>query len=215
MSSKKTRYAVSCDKMTTAERTSSEIRDGVIVYDTDLHQFFKIEDGLWAELGSGGGSSDDPVYFPTGWGSYNDTQYTSASPFSVAADTDTILPNNKGNTIEIQKPEDVVTFYDGTVITGRNGDSLDIMIYFKAVPSLWDQWLEIWVDIGGSVGELYRQAFNFPRGGGIERGLTYSISSGYTLDTWEANGGTVYVRTNAALDIYDIVYNFDRSHKAV
>lgn len=151
----------------------------------------------------------------TGWATYVDTAYpNSGTPFSVSADTDTALPNNKGTVIETQKPEDVTTFYDGTVITGRNGDNLDVMIFFKAVPSAVDQWLDIWIDIRGSIGELYRQTFTFPKGAGVERGVLYALPSAYTLDTWEANGGKIYVRSNHTLDIYAINYNLDRSHKA-
>lgn len=151
----------------------------------------------------------------TGWASYVDTQYpNSGAPFTLTANTDTLLPNNAGTVIDSQKPADITAFYDGTVITGRNGDNLDIMIYFKAVPSVVNQWLDIWIDIGGTVGELYRQTFNFPRGAGTERGILYALPSAYTLGTWEANGGSVYVRSNASCDIYRINYNFDRSHKA-
>lgn len=152
----------------------------------------------------------------TGWASYIDTQYPdSGTTFTVPAATDTALPNNSGTVLDMQKPTDVTEFYDGTVITGRNGDSLDIMLYFKAVPSVASQYLDVWIDIGGSVGELYRQTFSFPKGAGTSRGILYSLSSAYTLDTWEANGGTVYVRSDASLQIYDINYNFDRSHKAI
>lgn len=151
----------------------------------------------------------------TGWASYVDTQYPdNLSPFTLTANTDTILPNNAGTVIDAQKPVDVTSFYNGSTITGRNGDNLDVMIYFKAVPSVVNQWLDIWIDIGGTVGQLYRQTFSFPRGAGVERGILYGLPSAYTLGTWEANGGTVYIRSNAATDIYAINYNFDRSHKA-
>ena len=150
----------------------------------------------------------------TGWASYVDTQYTIGSPFTLTANTDTVLPNNAGTVIDSQKPSDITSFYNGTTITGRNGDNLDIMIYFRAVPSAVNQWIEIWIDIGGTVGELYRQTFDFPRGSGVERGILYALPSAYTLNTWEANGGTVYVRSNASVDIYSINFNFDRSHKA-
>lgn len=159
----------------------------------------------------------------TGWATYVDTQYpNSGSAFTVTADTDTVLPNNAGSKIETQKPSDVAEFYnvpgdyDGTnaKITGRNGDNLDVMIYFKAVPSAANQWIDMWIDIGGSVGELYRQTFEFPKGASVERGVLYALPSAYTLNTWEANGGTVYVRSNANLNIYAINFNFDRSHKA-
>jgi len=151
----------------------------------------------------------------TGWGSYVDTVYTNvASAFVVSANTNTLLPNNKGTVIESQKPADIDTFYDGTVITGRNGDGLDVMIYFKAKPSANDQWLDVWINIGDPIGELYRQTFTFPKGMGVERGILYAIPSAYTLNTWEANGATVYIRSNATLDIYSINYNLDRGHKA-
>lgn len=151
----------------------------------------------------------------TGWASYRDTQYVDlASAFLIPANTDTVIPNNAGVVIDSQKPSDIPTFYDGSVIPGRNGDNLDIMIYFDAVPSAANQWLDIWLDIGGSIGELYRQTFSFPKGASIKRGLLYALPSAYTLDTWEANGATVYARSDANCQIHTINFNFDRSHKA-
>ena len=150
----------------------------------------------------------------SGWASYVDTQYTSGSPFSLAANTDTVLPNNAGGGPRSQLPLDVADFYSGGLITGRSGDGLDAMFYFKSVPTAANQWLDIWFDIGGAVGELYRQTFAFPRGAGVERGILYALPSAYTLDTFESNGGTVYVRSNAIATIYDINFNFDRGHRA-
>jgi len=99
------------------------------------------------------------------------------------------------------------------IITGRNGDNLDIMIYFKALPSSTNAELEIWVDIGGSIGELYKQTIYFR--GATEKGVLYTLPSAYTLGTWEANGGEVKIKAiGANFDIYNINFNFDRSHKA-
>lgn len=170
--------------------------------------------------------AQDEGIVSTGWATYVDTDYPdSGNAFVVSANTDTVLPNNAGSKIETQLPVDVVEFYnvpndyDGATnrnatIPGRNGDGLDCMFYFKSVPSAANQWLDIWINIGGSVGELYRQTFQFPKGAGVERGVLYALPSAYTLGTWQANGGTVYVRSNASLDIYGINFNFDRSHKA-
>lgn len=47
----------------------------------------------------------------------------------------------------------------------------------------------------------------------IEHGVTISVA-GYTRDTWEANGGTFYIRCNAAVDIYDIRFVLTRTHKS-
>lgn len=99
-------------------------------------------------------------------------------------------------------------------ITGRNNDNLDVMIYFKSVPSGVSQYLDIWINIGGVVGELYRDTKSYPKGSGVERGILYALPSAYTRSTWENNGGTIYVRSDASLEIYGINANFDRSYKA-
>ena len=165
--------------------------------------------------------TDTPSW--SGWASYVDTQYPDdQNVFTLAADTDTIFPNNSGTVVDSQKPTDITSFvtvvdlgaYSHSKINGRNGDGIDIMLYFKAIPSAQNQWLDIWIDIGGSVGELYRQAFAFPRGSGVERGILYALPSAYTLGTWEANGGTIYVRSNASTSIYKPNLNIDRTHKA-
>ena len=170
--------------------------------------------GLWGSIATALNTMFTTIFGRTGWAQYADTLYTSGSPFNLPATTATVLPNNAGNTIETQRPSDVTSFYEGGKITGRNGDNLDIMIYFKAKPSAVDQYIDVWIDIGGAVGELYRQTFTFPKGVGVERGIMYSLSSAYTLNTWESNGGTVYIESSASAQIYDIVFNFDRSHKA-
>ena len=151
----------------------------------------------------------------TGWADYADGQYTSGSPFSLAANTDTALPNNAATIIDSQKPADVTTFYDGSVITGRDGDGLLINLDFKVVPqSGAATYIETWIDIGGAVGELYRCPASFPKGAGEVRSITQSTAA-YTLNTWEANGGTVYVRSNGPCEIYDIRYVLFRTHKAL
>lgn len=169
------------------------------------------------ELDVANNASDiQAVYRRTGWGSYVDGVHISAgTAFTALAGVDTALPNNKATVNESQKPSHVTTFYDGTVITGRNGDNLDIMIYFKAIPTNVSQSIDIWIDIGGAVGELYRQTYSFPKGSGVERGIMYPLPSAYTLGTWEANGGTIYINSSHDVDIFDINYNFDLSHKAV
>lgn len=166
---------------------------------------------------------EEEANLDSGWASYVDTQYPdSDNAFTLAADTVTVLPNNAGTIIDGQKPADIETFYtvpdnyDGTnaVITGRNGDSLDFMLFFKSKPVHANQWLDIWIDIGGGIGEIYRETFNFPKGNGIERGVLYAVPSAYTLGTWQANGGQVKLLSNYNLDIYRINFNLDRSHKA-
>lgn len=149
----------------------------------------------------------------TGWGSYADTQYTSESPFSLPANTDTALPNNKGTTIETYKPKDVTTFYDGSVITGREGDGILITVDLIVTPSgPTASSIDLWFDIGGAIGELYRRPVSFLKGSGVDNPINFTVS-GYTLDTWEANGATVYARANGACTIHGIRYVISRTHR--
>lgn len=150
----------------------------------------------------------------TGWASYVDTQYTVGSPFSLSAGVNTNLPNNAGTIINSQIPSDIASFYTAGKITGRNGDGLAMQLFFFATPTTPNQYIDIWIDIGGAIGQLYRQTFSFPRGAGITRGIMYTLPAAYTLATWQANGGTVRVLSDAICTIYGITYNFARTHKA-
>ena len=152
--------------------------------------------------------------------SWTDTQYPdSGTVFTLAANTNQLLPNNAGIKYDSEKPvvfpnmletqEIGVTGIFTTVVKGSDNMGIDLMRYFKAVPSVANQWIDIWVDIEGVVGELYRQTFSFPKGSTVERGILYALPSAYTRGTWQANDGKIYVRSNAALNIYKINLNID------
>lgn len=149
----------------------------------------------------------------TGWAQYGDTQYTAGSPFLVTAGVDTIMPNNGSAVIEEQKPRDITTMLSAGKILGLNGDSYNITIDCKALPtSAGTTLLEFWFDIGGTVGELYRRPVTFPKGNGIVRPIVFTTGI-YSKDTWEANGATVYVRSDGPVSIYDIRYVITRLHR--
>ena len=169
--------------------------------------------GAWSLITSYLNSNFSELFGLTGWGAYTDTQYTAGSPFSLAANTDTVLPNNKGSIIETHKPLDVVTFYDGSVITGRNGDGLSLTLELKATPaSGTNTYLEIWLDIGSGTAPVYPHTIPFVKGL-----TTYNLNvsySAYTLSTWEANGAIVKVRSNTNCTIHGIRYILTRTSKA-
>lgn len=178
------------------------------------------DSGVWASIAAAINTNLSNIFGRTGWADYADTQYTEGSPFSVAGDTDTLLPNNAGNIVDFQKPSDVATFYDGAAITGRNGDGLLFTFEFKAKPTNVNTTeIQIWIDITGGTGtpanltRLYDRLETFDKGVGVEKNVTYAIGA-YTLGTWEANGGVVNVRANGACEIYDVRYVLTRTHKA-
>ena len=176
--------------------------------------------GLWATIATALNNMFSEIFGRTGWSYHQDTQYTGGTTFPVLANLDTLLPNNNLSKIESQKPTDVVTFYDGTIITGRNGDDIIISIDFTVTPtSAGTSLIEVWLDITGGTGtpvglaNLYRRTLTFPKGQGVDRKVSFS-HSGYTLNTWEANGAQVYVRTDGTATIKDISYIIKRTHKA-
>lgn len=150
----------------------------------------------------------------TGWAAYTDTVLTSGSPLTLVANTETVLTNNKGTSLESQMPDDVTTFYDGTRIQGFNGDDIIIGIRFKAVPrAAGTTYVDVRVNIDGAPGVIYEETKEFPKGQGTERSVNVTFS-GYSLGTFEANGAEILVESNGALDIYDVVCIVKRTHKA-
>lgn len=168
---------------------------------------------------SGFSSAGSTASTTTGWAVYNDTQYTSGSPLAISSGQKRTLPNNAGSVIESQLPSDVDHFYvnsGDTTITGRNGDGLLWTIEFKVKPTSAASDIRVYtaVDIGGSVGEIYPRELSLTKGNGIEH--YYLITnSGYTLDTWESNGGKVKIQAiNGPIAVYDIRYVITRTHRA-
>ena len=167
--------------------------------------FNKLNDpNAFAQLGD--------VQNATGHASYTDTAYSVGSPLTLLAGVNTVLPNNSGVIYDDEKPDDITTFYNGTTITGRDGDGLAIMIYFKATPSTINSELDIWIDIGGGIGELYRQTVYFR--GATKKGVLYTLPTAYTRATWESNGGTVYVKASVNMTVYGMNFNISRTHKS-
>ena len=199
-------------RMNTSQRNAiSTPANGLLVYDTDENSMYLFHSGSWNRIVSNNSVSDY-----TGWGDYVDGVYTSASPLILSASTKITLPNAANTIRDSQKPDDVTTFYDSAsqTITGRNGDAINIVIEFKARPNTSATTrLSVTIDIGGTVGEIYPRDFVLAKGNGVEHYYLSSFNA-YTLDTWEANGGTVKIRSTASTDIYDIRYVITRTHKA-
>lgn len=157
----------------------------------------------------------------SGWGSYEDTQYSSGSPWQPTPGQWNSMPNNAGNSITSQVPLDVSSFYDESTgkITGRNGDGLAITAEFIAVPtSPTTTFLDFAFNIGGSLGPLgdgriYQRTLSFPKGQGEARVHSFTVV-GFTLDTWETNGALLQVYPTASVSIYKQRLVVSRTHRA-
>jgi hypothetical protein len=210
--SKSTRYAVHCDKMTTAERLASEQKSGVIVYDTEDELFYKYN-------GVGWGAINDPNEIGTGWASYNDDQYTSGSPLVITAGSTVQLTNNAASSIKTHLPNGITDFWNSStnVITPENsGDAYMLRVSFTAFTDNNNGLAESQLDIGGSQGIIDRRLINFPRGTGLGNARNISYTSLiFSLDTFLANGGTLQIEgITGTTSIYDISILIARIHKA-
>lgn len=147
----------------------------------------------------------------TGWGAY----FHTGAAQSLLANTKATLVNNAGSVLQGQKPVDVATFYDGSVIPGRNGDGAAIGIEFTFTPSSGlASMMTVSIDIGGAVGEIYVQEYAILKGSGAAHKVAY-IATAYMLDTWAANGGAVKVICDGPGSITLVRYVIQRLHRAV
>lgn len=142
-----------------------------------------------------------------GWADYGDTQYTELSPFTLVADTPTLLPNNGLTGFKGQEPENTVLYDTSTgKIPGREGSDLNISVEMTVTPTHPSTtYMNLWIDIGGVIPPLYTRTQTFPKGQNVAHPWHFSIT-GYTLDTWAANGGLIYVQAPGSAEIHSIRY---------
>lgn len=165
--------------------------------------------------GGGGGLSPRA----TGWASYLDTQYTSASPLILTGGQRVLIPNNALSKNESQIPEDLATFYNPVngKITGSAGSDLIITLRAKMIPKTMDTVsATVQLDIGTVQTPIIIDGVTvtLPWGVDIEQNLSVNFSA-YCLQTFETNGGKLYITANDLLHLYDITLLVKRTHKGV
>lgn len=147
----------------------------------------------------------------TGWVEYIDTQYNSTNRFNTNSAL-VNFPNNAGANRSKEKPIDD-NFYNGTHINPLHaGDLYFIRLRFNAEPQVASTYCEMFINIGGSVGQLPLRLITFPRGVGVEEIVTFTNME-YALDTWYNNGGQVQIDCSNNVEIWDISMTIHRAHQ--
>lgn len=152
----------------------------------------------------------------TGWAQYGDTQYGSASPYRILAGTDTILPNNAGQVIDVELPALVNSFYDASsqkITPVKIGDGIGIRVSFKAVPTQNGTLMDLSLDTGGALGKVFEER-ELLHAASVAQPVSFTISPAYAMDTFFNNGGQIKINVDQDVDIYDVVYVISRYHES-
>jgi hypothetical protein len=146
-----------------------------------------------------------------GWASYEDGAFL----VTTVASTPLQLTFGKPIALESQIPEGIATYWEttGHTIPGRLNDGISVQFSFDAEPLSNNLFLDVWLDIGGSIGKIYAQTISFPKGSGNVVKVVYNLSSLYQLSTWVSNGAKIYVESNGAVEITKPKLNVHRNYK--
>lgn len=155
----------------------------------------------------------------TGWADYLSTQFTDVSPWQPTPNEWVDFPHNSGATIKTQLPLDVSDLFANSKILGRNGDGMFVTVEFLARPTTASQtFLRTAIFIGNNLGPLedgriYSRPMSFPKGINEIEAQTFTTGI-FTLDTFEANGGSIQFNTTNPIDIWKVRVVPHRTHKA-
>lgn len=149
--------------------------------------------------------------FPGGWGQYSDDQYITSSRFSIVADTRTKIPNNAGVVNETFFPVGLSSIYNGTsqkLTPSVVGDTFMLRVNFEIASASANNFATFELDIGGALGVILSKVLFFPKGTADH---TFSTSIFiFTLGTFVANGGELYITPDVNTDMWDISYVIGR-----
>jgi hypothetical protein len=145
-----------------------------------------------------------------GWARYDDTQYTSASPYSFNTTAFTV-PNNSGNIINTHIHSDAAFYSNNKLRAEFENDVYIITISFKAKISNANGHIELYLQDGGITPyDKIRDIITFPKGNNVEHSYT-KIFQYYADANFVANGLNIKMLANHSGSIYDIIYFIQRT----
>jgi len=198
---KNTSYKVQADVDTDEIRNQYQIEEGAYV--TTSTGVYTVWNGEWRKIYPQGGA-----YSGLGWGRYMDTEYTEANPFSLAADTLTILPNNKGNVIT---SDSFVDYYENDANQKIKGDNLNdvyiLTVQFRAQsPNANQTHLDLTIENGGGNIQNLEIALAYIKGNSTPQ-FFHNVFHYYIDQNFLDNGASVGINSHGGTStIWDIEY---------
>ena len=202
---KNTSYKVHVEHTNQAEVDAVNIENGALLHTTDALYM--------------GHNNQNVIVYPQGgvkslgWARYIDTQYTSLSPLSLAADTLTQLLNNRGTVI---KSHSSIDFYENDVDSKLVGQNLNdvylVTVEFKAqAPNANQTHLNLSVENGGGVIENLDIALGYIKGNSIPQ-IFHNMFQYYIDQDFLDNGATFKIQSHGGTStVWDIIYFIQRT----
>jgi hypothetical protein len=145
-----------------------------------------------------------------GWARYDDTQYTSASPFAFTTTAFTV-PNNKGFVIDTNI-NSAIDYYSGNKLRSEfENDVYIVTIAFKAQISNANGYVDIYLEGGnGSPYDRVRDTITFPKGNDVEHVFAKTFQY-YADEDVVTNGLSVKIKASHSGNIHDVIYFIQRT----
>lgn len=205
---KNTSYRVHVQDTTQTEVDSVNIENGAML---------RTDDALYM-----GHNSQNVIVYPQGgvkslgWARYMDTEYTAAAPLSLAADTLTVLPNNKGTVVKSHSSIDFYENADNQKIYGQNlNDVYIITVEWKAqAPNANQTHLNLSIQNGGGIIENLDIALAYIKGNATPQ-VFHNMFQYYIDQNFLDNGASLYIQSHGGTStIWDIEYFIQRTQNA-
>lgn len=136
----------------------------------------------------------------SGFIAYEDTSGTTAT--LLAGDT-IILSLNPDLIEQRNRPIDMPILYQESDSTnvGKNGCAFEIVVQIEITQESPNETkTSFWFNIGGGIPPLYETGATLTKGNGLTTPVNKSTGI-YTLGTWEANGGSLYITSNQDVSV--------------
>jgi len=145
-----------------------------------------------------------------GWARYDDTQYTSESPYSFTTD-DFLVPNNAGNVIDTHIHSEIEYYSSNKIKAEFDGDVYVITIAFKAQISNANGYVDIYLEGGnGTPYERIKDTITFPKGNNVEHTFAKTFQF-YADEDVVINGLSVKMGASHSGQIHDVIYFIQRT----
>lgn len=203
-----TSYKVHVGHTNEAEVNSVNIEDGAMLH-TDQALYMGHNDVNKIVYPQGGIKS-------LGWARYMDTQYTEASPLSLATDTPTTLPNNAGTII---RSHSSIDFYQNGINSKFYGQNLSdvyiVSVEFKALaPNANQTHLDLSIQNGGGNIQNLEIALSYIKGNNVTQ-VFHTMFQYYIDQNFLSNGASLNIQSHGGTSsIWDIEYFVQRTQNA-